>query len=212
MADVDIEGLKKLSPEQRLRALKALEEKSRKEIEEARKLMAESEREIEVEEEHKRDMPIPQLASVDIDSLFTQEEKEMFKAKRFVGESRAEEETKAAKEVREETPLEDRRAAERMGVLEEVLGREKAPELGMEEAHQYGARLEMIRDRVYELQNMTNDDPNRFMKYEQEYKEELEEMKKEWEDIHQKYKTAGQAVAEEATMGNQIDKLMNWYR
>lgn len=208
MADVDVEELKKLSPEQRLKALKALEEKSRKEIEEARKLMAESEREIEVEEEHRRDMPIPQLTSVDIDSLFSQEEKEMFKAKRFISEKRDAGEDGG----KEGTLIEDAAAGQRRGVLEEVLGREKQPELGEQEAHQYGARLEMIRDRVYQLSDMTNQDPARFAKYETEYKEELEEMKKEFEEIHHKYKTAGDAVAQEATIGGQIDKLLGWYR
>lgn len=200
MADVDIEGLKKLSPEQRLKALKALEEKSRKEIDEARKLISESEREIEVEEEHKRDMPIPQLTSVDIDSLFTNEEKEIFKAKRYVSEKKDSGEEAVKEAVKEEQ------------ALEEVLQKEKPPEMDNEQAHQYGARLEMIRDRVYELQNMTGDDPNRFMKYETQYKEELEEMKKEFENIHDKYKTAGQSITEEATLGNQIDKLMSWYK
>ena len=76
--EIDPEDLKKLSPEERLKKLKELEENSKREIEEARKLMAESQRELEIKEEHERDMPIPQLTSIDIDSLFGQEEKELF--------------------------------------------------------------------------------------------------------------------------------------
>lgn len=208
MADFNAEELKKLSPERRLMALKELEEKSRKEIEEARKLMTESRREIEVEEEHKRDMPIPQLTSIDIESLFTQEEKEVFKAKRFVGEKGIDVGESGKKESK--SP-EDIRIAQRRGVLEEVLEKENAPDMSLQEAHQYGARLEQIRDRVYQLQDMTQSNPERFHQYESHYKEELEEMKKDWEQIHQKYKTAGEAAAEH-TMRGQIDRLLDWYK
>lgn len=209
MADFNAEELKKLSPERRLMALKELEEKSRKEIEEARKLMTESQREIEVEEEHKRDMPIPQLISVDIDSLFTQEEKEIFKAKRFVGEKGIDISEDAGK--KESKSPEDIRIAQRRGVLEEVLEKENAPDMSLQEAHQYGARLEQIRDRVYQLQDMTQSNPDRFHQYESHYKEELEEMKKDWEQIHHKYQTAGEAAAEH-TMRGQIDRLLDWYK
>jgi len=199
MADVDVDELKKLTPEQRLKALKALEEKSKKEIEEARKLMAESEREIEVKEEHQRDMPIPQLTSVDIDSLFSPEEKEIFKAKRYVSEPKTFEEVSTEKK------------SEPGDMLEEVVQKEKQFEIEQQQG-QYGQKLEQIHDRVYQLQEMAETDPARFMKYENDYKEELAMMKNDFENIQQKYKTAGDTVAELSTMGNQIDKLLGWYK
>ena len=82
---MDLSDIKKLPPEERLKKLKELEESRKKEIEEARKLAAESEHEIALEE-IRRDIPIPQLKAVDVDMLFTQEEKELFKSKRFTGE------------------------------------------------------------------------------------------------------------------------------
>ena len=68
----DFDELKKLSPEERVKKLKEIEERNKKEIDEARKLMTESIRQIEVEEEMRRDIPIPQLTSIDIDTLFGQ--------------------------------------------------------------------------------------------------------------------------------------------
>lgn len=82
---MDLSDIKKLPPEERLKKLKELEAERKKEIEEARKLAAESEHEIALEE-IKRDIPIPQMTAVDVDTLFTQEEKDIFKSKRFTGE------------------------------------------------------------------------------------------------------------------------------
>ncbi|PIN87282.1 hypothetical protein COV19_00160 [Candidatus Woesearchaeota archaeon CG10_big_fil_rev_8_21_14_0_10_44_13] len=214
MTDFDADELKKLSPERRLKVLKELEEKSRKEIEEARKLMVESEREIEIKEEIERDMPIPQLASVDIDSLFTSEEKEIFKAKRFVSDRRSENEGGApAGKGAEGKTLEDIEFRRRRGALEEVLDKDNL-QRSMDEAQhqtQYTAKLEGMKDRVYQLQTMAETEPARFMKYESKYKEELEMIKNDWERMDQKYKTAGESLHEEASMSKQIDKLLHWY-
>lgn len=214
MADLNTDELKKLSPERRLQVLKELEEKSRKEIEEARKLMVESEREIEIKEEIERDMPVPQLAAVDVDSLFTPEEKELFRTKRFVGVKKTEEEDDARGKIRRVLgSAEDDRWAQRRGALEEVLDKEKDVKQMQEAEHQsqYGAKLDSIKDRVYQLQNMAETDPGRFVKYEMKYKEELEMMGREMERIRENYKTAGDVIAEEASIGKQIDRLLHWY-
>ncbi|MFO8015505.1 MAG: hypothetical protein R6U32_00210 [Candidatus Woesearchaeota archaeon] len=220
MVEFDEEELKKMSPEERLKALKKLEEKGKEEIEAARKLMAESEREIEVKEEHKRDMPIPQLAAVDVDSLFSSEEKQIFRTKRYTQNKKEESESedegiaeKASEEPQEDEAADDHsQGNQSAGVLEERVHKENPPALSQEEAHQYGARLEMMQDRVYQLQEMKYEEPDRFSKYESDYLEELKEIKKEWEGIHEKYKTAGQEVAEEASISTQIDKMLGWYR
>lgn len=82
MADSDVlEVLKGLSPRERIKKLKELQEKDKKEIEEAQKLLKESEEEARLEDEV-REIPIPQVKAVDIDSLFSSEEKELFKVKR----------------------------------------------------------------------------------------------------------------------------------
>ena len=74
----DIDELKKLSPEERIKRLKELESAKRKELDEAEKLMKESVGEMEKAEEIRQKMPVPQMKAVDIDSLFTQEEKEIY--------------------------------------------------------------------------------------------------------------------------------------
>jgi hypothetical protein len=68
--DID---LKKLSPEERIKKLKELEEKSKKEIEKAQKLIKESEEEIAIEQKLK-DVEIPDSEEIDVTKLFKKEE------------------------------------------------------------------------------------------------------------------------------------------
>jgi hypothetical protein len=104
MADID--EIKKLSPEERLKRLKKLEEERRKEIEEAEKLRIESVGQLEREEEIRQKIPVPQMKAVDIDQLFTKEEKQIFAAKRYQKTDTPEEEP-AEKPKPEEKTLED---------------------------------------------------------------------------------------------------------
>lgn len=83
MAKADIEDIKKLSVEERIRKLKDMQEKNKEEIKKAQELLRESEEELEEKEKEKAEIPIPQLRAVDIGELFTEEEKQMFNAKRF---------------------------------------------------------------------------------------------------------------------------------
>jgi len=104
MAEKDnVDELKKLFPQERIKKLKELQKKDRDEIEKAQRLILESEEEAEREEQIKK-IPIPQVKAVDIDSLFSQEEKELFKAKRFV-EVRRKPEEKPAPPRKEEKVL-----------------------------------------------------------------------------------------------------------
>lgn len=123
----DIKGLKKLFPEERIRKLKEIQEKNKKEIDEAQELIRESEQEAARDEEVRR-IPIPQLKSVDIDALFSNEEKEMFKAKRFV--------------ENKEKPVEEKSPKKEKKTLEEVA--EEAPRLTQEEQRaniEYAAQM-----------------------------------------------------------------------
>lgn len=83
MADA-LDELKKLPAEERLKRLKEIEERDKKEIEAASKLIKESEGQIEEERKIKEQIPIPQLKAVDISSLFTENEKQMYATKHFV--------------------------------------------------------------------------------------------------------------------------------
>lgn len=115
-----LDELKRLSPQERIRKLKELEEERKKEIEEAEKLIKESNVEIEEERKELERIPIPQLKAVDIQGLFTVEEKEMFKVKRFIDEEKIEsleEELKEKEEKRlEETVKEEAERKEEDGL------------------------------------------------------------------------------------------------
>src|SRR3989339_1420759 len=75
--------LKNLPPEERVKKLKEIEERNKKEIEKAHKLIQESMEEIEGEKQQKEQIPIPQVTSIDSGMLFGEEEKALFNVKRF---------------------------------------------------------------------------------------------------------------------------------
>lgn len=136
---MDLSDIKKLPPEERIKKLKELEESRKKEIEEARKLAAESEHEIALEE-IKRDIPIPQLTAVDVDTLFSQEEKDIFKSKRFTGEK-----IKSPKEIVPEQHIDQ---LEKM-IEEEKEGIERFQRENQGKPQQYG----MLLEKTLEAQN-----------------------------------------------------------
>lgn len=104
---MNLEDLKKLSPEERIKILKELEKSKKNEIDEARKLIVQSEGEIEEEAEIRKHVPIPQVKAVNIEGLFSTEEKQLFKATRFVDERRREEPEAVLEEaVKKEEPRE----------------------------------------------------------------------------------------------------------
>jgi hypothetical protein len=80
----EIEDYKKLPPEERIRKLMELTEKDKKEIDEAQRLIKETKLEVEEEKEKKLKIPIDQLKAEDMTQLISEEEKEMFRTKRFV--------------------------------------------------------------------------------------------------------------------------------
>lgn len=78
----ELDKLKGLSPEERIKKLKELEEQRKKEIESAQKLIKQTEIEIEENSKEKQQLPIPQLKS-DLATLTSEEEKDLFKMKRY---------------------------------------------------------------------------------------------------------------------------------
>lgn len=87
MAELD--EVKKLSPQDRIKRLKELEEERKHEIEEAEELIKETVREIAEAEEKKR-IPIPQAKATDLSSaLTTAEEKELVATHHFATASTA---------------------------------------------------------------------------------------------------------------------------
>ena len=76
------DNLKDLPPEERIERLKKIADEDKKEIEEAQRLLADSEQEVEEEERQRINIPIPQMRAIDVGSLFSEAEKEMFREKR----------------------------------------------------------------------------------------------------------------------------------
>jgi len=70
--DDEIEDIKKLSPEERIKRLREITKKDKEEIEKAHELIRESERELQIEEKVK-EVRIPQDQEVDIEELFKPE-------------------------------------------------------------------------------------------------------------------------------------------
>lgn len=81
---MDIEELKKLPARERLAKIREFEKARKKEIKAAKELARDSQREITEEE---IDFPIDQLKALSLETLFTPEEKELFKTKRYVSDT-----------------------------------------------------------------------------------------------------------------------------
>lgn len=142
--DTLVEELKKLPPEERIKRLKKIEEERKKEIEEAQLMMKQSENEIEEKEKAIRRIPIPQIRAVNVDMLFTPEEKEIFKVARFVEDRK--------KSFLEEMG-EERGKAERAETLEETVFREQPRFTQEQMAQQQQYALQLSTRPIDELQN-----------------------------------------------------------
>jgi len=120
MADEDkLKDLKKLSPKERIEKLKDLQKKDKEEIENAQKLLQEAEDEEASKQNELERIPIPQLKAVDIGALFSPEERELFKAKRFVAESGKEEKKEEPGRKLPEEKAELERIAEEAKILKQ---------------------------------------------------------------------------------------------
>ena len=141
----NLKDIKKLSPEERIKKLKKIEKENKKEIDEAEKIIKDSIREINVKEEI-RDLPIPQIKAIDIESLFAPEEKEVFAAKRY--------KDLRARHVEEETaeiPLEKTVEQEKPKITEEELEAQRQYQILTNEL-----RRERTENVVQELRNIYN--------------------------------------------------------
>lgn len=194
VAKDDLDDLKRLSPRERLIRLRELEEKRKQEITRAQEMMKESEREIEFEEGLKG-VPIPQVKAVDIHSLFTPEEKEVFKVRRYAHETpRLEEEVPQKREVSLEEAVEEEAAqreitaapqygasleearqlvdtitsAYQSGAFKEIAGEVYSTGLSEKQAQELRERVENYEKALYAIQQAGVEPPEEFMgaKYE----------------------------------------------
>jgi hypothetical protein len=201
----DIDELKRLPASERVQKLKEIEEKNKKEIDEARKMITESLMEIEVEEKIKRDVPIPQITSVDVDTLFGEEEKEMFKTKRFEsGKRKVSDAIEKVGGTRSE-----------LGdiSLEESVEKEQAEraqsqrELPNDIVKQYTQKLEEMSGRVHNLMNM---DQDHFQKYQNQYADELKSMYDNIEKMR-KYESLNEQI-QSMNLSDQVGSLLKGYK
>jgi hypothetical protein len=191
-----INELKKLSPKERIKKLKELQEKDKKEIEEAQSLLSRAEEEAVIEDEL-REIPVPQLKAVDIEGLFSPEEKELFKAKRFISGKK--------KETEEEK-------RERKKELEMIA--ESAPRLTPEQEEQQIDYLNQLSKeptgrlygRASELYNQFKEQGNYFTQEQQKEFNNIEYAnRKKFNDIQSgRYAEVSQEVAREMSL---IEKM-----
>jgi len=152
--------IKKLSPEERIEKLKKIEEENKKEINEAEKIIKDSIREINVKEKI-RDLPIPQIKAVDIESLFSPEEKEVFAVKRYKDLV-----VRHVEEEKAEVPLEEKVKQEKTRATKEELAvhiqyHVLADELRREPTENVVHELENIYHQVREGTGITGDQMTR---------------------------------------------------
>ncbi len=150
----EIEDIKKLEPEERLRRLKEIEAERKREIEEAESLIRDSVREIS-EAEEKRHVPIKQVAAEDISQLVTAEEKSMFKTARFANSAEVshEGETRAQHEVHNLEGLAEEEARNK-----QELGHAPIYGKALEEARKgidYSAKMTATGERIEQKEGMS---------------------------------------------------------
>ncbi|MBD3249315.1 hypothetical protein GF336_04685 [Candidatus Woesearchaeota archaeon] len=201
MAKDELEELKKLSPKERIAKLKEIQEKDKKEIEQAQELIKESEEQAEKEDE-KEKIPIPQVKSADIDSLFSAEEKQLFMEVRL----------EQKKQKTEETPEEKK---EKKESLEEVAAEApKLPEEQQEKAHiqyleqQSQKPADMLYNRTKEIYSEAKDKGYVSPKHMNELRDIEYATRKKMEDIEQgKYTDATKEAARDMVM---TERIKNW--
>ncbi len=123
-------NLKELPPEERIKKLKELEKQKKKEIEDAQKLIKDSEVEITERHKFKEKVPIPEVAAADLKEL-TEQEQEIVRTHRGLRKENKSQSAgieEAAEEEAEEARKKSRSKSsskEEMG-LEELTARERA--------------------------------------------------------------------------------------
>jgi len=150
MADEDtLKKLKQLSPRERIKKLKEIQEKSKKEIDDAQKLIRESEEQDKIEEELKK-VPIPEVRSVSIDELFG-EARAIFKEARFVGEK-----AKAKKEEKETKSKESGGIEESVGISRQQIAEEETRNHRQYQVELSYKPVEQLKQKIEYMQSSIN--------------------------------------------------------
>lgn len=139
--DQELEDLKNLSPDERIKRLKEIQERRKQEIEQAQELMTLTEEELKQREKEREQLPIPQLKSDTFENLLGETDREMFRMKRFTSEKIIDSDKKSSGTATTTQQLEE-------VPLEETLRRD-APQLSADqraamEKEQYVKQLAML--------------------------------------------------------------------
>jgi len=202
MAEEDaLKELKKLSPNKRLEKLKELQKKDREEIEKAQKLLQETEDEIGREKELEK-IPIPQLKSVDIDALFSSEEKELFRAKRFITGGPKKEKPAKAKPGEKKSELEEIAAeAKILKSEEEAAHAQYLTQLSQKPVERLYSRVKEIYNQVKESGYMTQEQQNELNTIDYATRRKMQDIEAG------KYKEVTQEAAREMVL---TEKIKSW--
>ena len=192
----DVDDLKRLPPEERLKKLQEIADQHKKEIQEAQELMKLSEDELAERDKKLEQVPIPQIEAVDIDQLFTDAEKEAWATRRF-------EDGKLAKDRKKRSGLEEETEDNQSETedSEETEDAERSLEEELEgvqglrtSEQQYLSNLtaEQLEDQVYQIQ--------------QQYKETgdlNEEQAEKLTNLYQESRSRAEQLASGQYEGNQ---------
>jgi hypothetical protein len=157
----DIDDIKKLPPEERLKKLRELEENRKKEIAEAQKMMKLSEDELKQMEQLKEKVPIPQLESAE-DADMSEEEKSMFRMQRFKGKGESKEIDEEKAKKGEEESLEETVAREKVQHAPKQVDYGQAiQEASMRPAHEFYQEMAQISSAAQERGYVSREEMSR---------------------------------------------------
>lgn len=208
MADDEI---KKLPPEERIKKLKELEEKRKKEIEEAHKIIRESEDEIKERRKWADKVPIPQIASEDFKNM-SGEEKEIFKTHRGIKDTKSSGEDsetgieETLKKKKRELDLEEIARDQAKRVPEELFQSQYLTQLSQQPAKDLYHEMMQISQRVEDKGYVSREEEQRI-----EYLSTA--MEKKMEDIESgRYSFTGSVAEMASTTRSVAEKLKDLYR
>lgn len=187
----DIKDFEKLPPTERIKKLKEFEERKKKEIAEAERLMQQSEVQIEQEMWKKNNLPLDQMKVFDEGMLRSPEEREMVKAKQYTSDVKEHEEGSAAEQE----------------MLEEVLQKEEPRKLEEGALQQYGQKIDDLKSELYKIEDRAEAGNSVY-----EDKQRAYEIHDQLEDMNQEYKSTADAIQHTINVGDRvIDKIKGSY-
>jgi hypothetical protein len=166
----ELEEAMQLSPQERMRRLKEIEQRRKNEIDDAHRLLQQAETELE----EKDKLPIPELRSMDTSTLFGETDRQMFRMKQFTSEKKAEPKTQGKKT---ETGLEDTVIEEARQLTPEQLARQQ--EYQIELAQQPTAVLYDMAKELYQEVSSQGGHPDQYQMAQAYNLEKAREMKTE---------------------------------